>query len=61
MPSVPPANRSNKGTPSPARTNSKQKWVKNEHHPNAAQEGATANVLQNTTNKGYFPGRRPEK
>jgi hypothetical protein len=26
-----------------------------EHHHNAAEEGETANIKQNTTNKGLFP------
>jgi len=34
------------------------KLVKHEHHPNAAEEGNTANIKQNTTNEGYFRGRR---
>ncbi len=29
-----------------------------EHHHNAAEEGETANIKQNTTNKGFFRGRR---
>ena len=28
------------------------------NHANAAEEGDTANIKQNTTNKGYFRGRR---
>jgi hypothetical protein len=40
---------------------SKEKSLKDEHHPNAAEEGETANVKQNTTNKGFFRGRRYEK
>jgi hypothetical protein len=42
-------------------TTSKDKSVKHEHHPNAAEEGETANIKQNTTNKGFFRGRRFEK
>ena len=34
------------------------KAVKHEHHPNSAEEGDTANIKQNTTNEGYFRGRR---
>ncbi len=56
MPPVPPGNRSNKGMPS--RSNIP---VENEHHPNAAEKGDTANIKQNTTNKGFFRGRRFEK
>jgi hypothetical protein len=29
-----------------------------EHHHNAAEEGETANIKQNTANKGFFRGRR---
>jgi hypothetical protein len=29
-----------------------------QHHHNAAEEGETANIKQNTTNKGFFRGRR---
>ena len=36
----------------------KEKSVKHEHHANAAEEGETANIRQNTTNKGFFRGRR---
>ena len=36
----------------------KGKSVKHEHHANAAEEGETANIKQNTTNKGFFRGRR---
>jgi hypothetical protein len=61
MPPVPPGNRSNKGPASRPNTVSKEKSLKDEHHPNAAEEGETANVKQNTTNKGFFRGRRYEK
>ena len=30
----------------------RQELVKHEHHPNAAEDGETANIKQNTTNKG---------
>jgi hypothetical protein len=61
MPPVPPSNRSNKGRASGPNAPPKEKWVKHEHHPNAAEEGETANIKQNTTNKGFFHGRRLEK
>jgi len=61
MPPVPPGNRSNKGTPNRSNAPSKDKLVKHEHHPNAAEEGDTANIKQNTTNKGAFHGRRFDK
>jgi hypothetical protein len=53
-PPVPPVNRS-KSNPE---TSKDKKLVKHEHHANAAEEGDTANIKQNTTNKGYFRGRR---
>jgi hypothetical protein len=56
-PPVPPASRSNKGPKNNAEVKDK-KLVKHEHHANAAEEGDTANIKQNTTNKGYFRGRR---
>src|SRR5579859_5525917 len=34
-----------------------KKLVKHKHH-DAAEEGDTANIRQNTTNKGFFQGRR---
>jgi hypothetical protein len=59
MPPVPPANRSKRGGRSAEREVSKdKKLVKHEHHPNSAEEGDTANIKQNTTNKGFFRGRR---
>jgi hypothetical protein len=57
MPQVPPANRSNKGTGSESealRDNS----LKHPEPQNIAEQGETANIKQNTTNKGYFRGRR---
>jgi len=58
MPPVPPANRSKKAPKSNPETSKDKKLVKHEHHANAAEEGDTANIKQNTTNKGYFRGRR---
>ena len=57
MPPIPPANRSKKGTPSEAKQ-SEEKLVLHEHHGNTAKKGDTANIKQNTTNAGYFKGRR---
>jgi hypothetical protein len=54
----PPANRSKKGPKSNPETSRDKKLVKHEHHANAAEEGDTATIKQNTTNKGYFRGRR---
>ena len=59
MPSyMPPASRNKKGPKRDPQGAQDEKLVKHEHHPNAAQEGQTANIKQNTTNKGYFRGRR---
>jgi hypothetical protein len=57
MPPVPPANRSQKGRARDPEV-SKDKTLKHEHHANSAEEGETANIKQNTTNKGFFRGRR---
>ncbi len=57
MPPVPPANRSTKGPGS----DPKSEQDTSIHHPhpnNAAEQGETGNVKQNTTNKGMFSGRR---
>jgi hypothetical protein len=37
---------------------SDENLVKHERHANAAEKDKTANIKQNTTNKGYFRGRR---
>ena len=58
MPPIPPANRSKKGTPSEAKQVDNEKLVQHEHHGNTAEKGDTANIKQNTTNAGYFKGRR---
>ena len=57
MPPVPPANRSKKGGQN-RKVSKDEKLVKHEHHANLAEEGDTANIKQNTTNKGFFRGRR---
>jgi hypothetical protein len=57
MPPVPPANRSNKGP----KDTGKPPQDTTRKHPepqNIAEQGETANIKQNTTNKGYFQGRR---
>ena len=55
MPPVPTANRSNKGTGDHADVNKDMAKVK---EVNAAEQGETANIKQNTTNAGFFKGRR---
>jgi hypothetical protein len=57
MPPVPPANRSNKGVPKESET-SRDTSHKKDHTQNIAEQGDTANIKQNTTNKGAFAGRR---
>jgi hypothetical protein len=58
MPPVPPANRSKKGTGGDAHSVENDS-VKHPAEPqNIAEQGETANIKQNTTNKGYFHGRR---
>jgi hypothetical protein len=66
MPPVPPGNRSNKGPAASGKMEkesdskaAENKSVKTtEKHHNAAEEGETANIKQNTTNKGFYRGRR---
>jgi len=58
MPPIPPASRSKKGGKSERKVSTDEKLVKHEHHANSAEEGDTANIKQNTTNKGFFRGRR---
>ena len=59
MPPVPPANRNkNKHGNDPKNDMLNDRPVKHEHHANSSEEGETANIKQNTTNKGFFRGRR---
>ena len=58
MPPVPLANRSKRGGKTERKVSRGKKLVKHEHHANSAEEGDTANIKQNTTNKGFFRGRR---
>jgi hypothetical protein len=56
MPPVPPANRSQKG-PGDKSEVSKDKAIPHSE-VNTAEQGDTANIKQNTTNAGFFKGRR---
>ena len=56
MPPVPPANRSHKGTGDNAEVSNDTAKTKAE--VNTAERGDTANIKQNTTNAGFFKGRR---
>ena len=58
MPPVPPANRTKKGRGSDPKMSKDTSVKQPEHHHNAAEEGERANIKQNTTNKGFFRGRR---
>jgi hypothetical protein len=59
MPPIPPANRSPKGPGGESNSKTADDMaVKHEHHGNIEEEGETANIKQNTTNKGFFRGRR---
>jgi hypothetical protein len=57
MPPIPPANRSNKG-PNPSTKPPQDTTLKHPEPQNIAEQGETANIRENTTNKGYFHGRR---
>ena len=56
MPPVPSANRSHKGTGDNADVS--KDMAKTEAEVNTAEQGDTANMKQNTTNAGFFKGRR---
>jgi hypothetical protein len=60
MPPIPPANRTKKGPGSDPAASKDEPLKQPEHHHNAAEEGETANIKQNTTNKGFFRGRRQD-
>jgi hypothetical protein len=57
MPPIPPANRSNKGV-APAAPVARDTSHKKDHTQNTDEQGDTANIKQNTTNSGFFKGRR---
>jgi hypothetical protein len=56
MPPVPPANRSHKGTGDNSETANEIPKLHADVNP--LEQGDTANIRQNTTNKGLFRGRR---
>ena len=56
MQPVPPANRSHKGTGDNAEVS--KDMAKSKAEVNTAEQGDTANIKQNTTNAGFFKGRR---
>jgi len=58
MPEVPIGNRSTKGTGDQHEVASDTSHAKHPAEPNQSEQGDTANIMQNTTNKGQFRGRR---
>jgi hypothetical protein len=56
LPPVPPANRSRKGTGDNTEVSKDTSHTKGE--VNTAEQGDTADIKQNTTNAGFFKGRR---
>lgn len=58
MPEVPIANRSTKGPGDRHDVASDTTQEKRLEEPNTSQQGDIANIRQNTTNKGFFRGRR---
>src|ERR1700675_3440612 len=57
MPPAPSANRSHKGTADDTEVNN-DTAKGHKHIQNSAEQGDTANIKQNTTNAGFFKGRR---
>jgi hypothetical protein len=57
-PPVPPANRPTKGPRGESPISKDAALEKNGEPINAAEQGETANIKQNTTNAGFFHGRR---
>jgi len=57
MPPIPPGNQSSKG---PKRDAEAERDTSKGHQDiqNSAEQGETANIKQNTTNAGFFKGRR---
>ncbi len=58
MPDTPTANRSEKGPGDHHEVASDTSQKRRPDELNTAEQGDTANIKQNTTNKGYFRGRR---
>ena len=56
LPPVPPAHRSHKGTGD--NSEAAHDTSKTHAEVNNLEQGDTANIKQNTTNKGFFKGRR---
>jgi len=56
LPPIPPANRSPKGTG--GAQNVKKDSMPRQKSDNPKEQGETANIRENTTNAGFFHGRR---
>ena len=56
LPPVPVANHSQKGTGDHSEIPAEE--LRKKPRINPAEQGQTANIRQNTTNKGFFKGRR---
>jgi len=57
MPPIPPANR-NKNDPGANPAKTQDQSLKHAEPQNTSEQGETANIKQNTTDKGFFRGRR---
>jgi len=58
MPPIPPANRSQKGAGEKPAIKKERDMSSKRMMDNPAEQGETANIKQNTTNAGFFYGRR---
>ena len=58
LPEAPVANRSRKGPGDHHEVGSDTTQLKHLDDLNTSEQGDTANIKQNTTNKGFFRGRR---
>jgi hypothetical protein len=58
IPDAPAANRSHKGTGDHHDAASNTNPARHPDELNTSEQGDTANIKQNTTNKGYFRGRK---
>ena len=58
LPPIPPANRSKKGPASEKAANAADPRLKHGAEPHISEQGDSANVRQNTTNKGGVHGNR---
>ena len=57
MPPIPPGNQSNKG-PKANADSARDTSKGSKKVQNSGEQGETANIKQNTTNAGFFKGRR---